>query len=345
MVTDDTRTQWCIVILLGLLIPFAAYSKINSKVEQTPPPYFQQPYWPESQPEPPRKPQTPTIGVKMPPHLSYDQMVSQIKTWEQEAPDLVETGTYGKSTRGTDLYFIKLTNELLDDPNKKVVMITASLHGNEPWSTGCTMAYIGDLLSSYGQDSDKTELLDTRIICFVPIVSPDSYPHSRHVDGVDPNRNFPTEREPNRRSVAPVRAIQDLFNQIKPNAVISGHTYGRVYLYPYGDKTQLCPHDTEFKRIVGEMGRLSQYRLQRACQMYNRPIYGTEVDWYYKNGAFAIVMEFGSHQRKPSTDQIKSEFERTYKAVLHFIEEAPEVQIRGGFSDYFPTYPTFRSLW
>jgi hypothetical protein len=77
-----------------------------------------------------------------------------------------------------------------------------------------------------------------------------------------------------------------------------------------------------------EMGSLSRYRVQRACEMYNRPIYGTEVDWYYRGGAFAIVMEFGTHQRVPSQSDIDSEFQRTFKAVLYFIKEAPLVEIK-----------------
>jgi hypothetical protein len=75
--------------------------------------------------------------------------------------------------------------------------------------------------------------------------------------------------------------------------------------------------------------------------MYNSPIYGTEVDWYYRNGAFAttpnrkrihrgafaIVMEFGTHQHIPSQSDIDSEFRRTFQAVLYFIKEAPLVEI------------------
>ena len=110
--------------------------------------------------------------------------------------------------------------------------------------------------------------------------------------------------------------------------MISGHTWGRVYLTPYGDRNQLCLNDSDYRRIVGEMGRMSQYSMQRACQMYGHPIHGTEVDWYYRNGAFSIVMEFGTHQRVPSKSDIYTEFNRTFKAVLHFVKEAPLVEVK-----------------
>ncbi len=39
-------------------------------------------------------------------------------------------------------------------------------------------------------------------------------------------------------------------------------------------------------------------------------------------------MEIGAHQRPPNPDEVRSEFERTFGAILYFIEEAPKVEIR-----------------
>ena len=312
-----------LVFNLGICCLIAKHNKIEQ-----PQPIAQQPI--DVIPVTPIE-EPPTINYEItdpvPAYKNYNETWSQLQEWDKQCPDLVEVGTYGKSKRGKDLHWIKIENEYLTDSKRPVVLITACIHGNEPLSASTVMGYIGTILDKYGDDDKITELIDSRVIYFVPVVSPDSYPHSRHVDGVDPNRDFPGPRSPNRQSVPPVAGIQNLFKQIRPNAVISGHTFGRVYLHPYGDKTQRCPNHEDFQRIVGEMGRLSRYRVQRACEMYNRPIYGTEVDWYYRNGAFAIVMEFGSHQRVPSQGDIDAEFIRTFDAVLYFIKEAPIVEI------------------
>jgi hypothetical protein len=226
-------------------------------------------------------------------------------------------------------------------------LITACIHGNEPWSTATMMWYIGDLLQKYNTDLKIKDLLDSREIYFIPVVSPDSYPHSRHVDGVDPNRNFYETSD--KKSVKPVACLQNFFLEIKPNAVLSGHTWGRVYLIPYGDRMENCPDHQEYVKIVGKMSELSDYRYIRACDMYKgngklnnppirtygknlndykvmMPIYGTELDWYYKNGSFPVVMEFGTHQRKPTNEEIEYEFEKTYAAVVYFLHEAPLVE-------------------
>lgn len=299
-------------------------------------PYYPPPNFPPTKPQP-RKPE---ISVKVPEYLNYEQTISQLKKWNQEAPDFTEVGTYGKSSRGKDLYYLKIENPATNiDGEKPIVLITACIHGNEPLSASTVMGYIGTMLGTYGQDTEATNLIDNRILYFIPVVSPDSYPHSRHVDGVDPNRNFPTRNNPNRKSVPPIEALKSFFLKIKPHAIISGHTYGRIYLIPWGDRTQLCEHNEDYQRIVGEMCQLSKYRMQRACEMYNRPIYGGEVDWYYTQGSFSIVMEFGTHQRVPTKSEIQHEFDRTYKAVLYFIKHAPLVRKRNYYHIYrFPAH-------
>lgn len=320
-----------IILLLVNLLTFnlgvIALIHKSRHAEQPTPIVNVEPQYTPVQPEPEKPPINYDVSDPVPAYKDYNGTWAQLQEWNEKCPELVDVGTYGKSSRGADLHWIKIENERLDS-QRPVVLITAALHGNEPLSSSTTMGYIGTILDKYGDDERITKLVDERIIYFVPVVSPDSYPHSRHVDGVDPNRNFPGPRSPNRQSVPPVAALQKLFKQIRPNAVISGHTWGRVYLYPYGDQTQRCPNDDDYQRIMSEMGRRSNYRVQRACQMYNRPIYGTEVDWYYRNGAMAIVMEFGTHQRVPSQSDINTEFQRTFDAVLWYIEEAAEVEVR-----------------
>jgi hypothetical protein len=282
------------------------------------------------QPEPKPKPLPPInydITTTIPSYLDYNQMVSQLKKWEEEAPELVKVGIYGKSTKGTDLYYLRLCNER-NEEKAPSVLVTGSTHGNETLSTATQMAYIGTMLDRYGDDDKITKVVNSRDLYFVPIISPDSYPHSRYVDGVDPNRDYPTKRYPSKISVAPIKAIQDLFNDLNPRAVISGHTFGRVFLYPWGDSRQVTSNDTEYKRILREMSRLSRYGIKQACYVYGRPIYGTEMDWYYRNGAVGMVIEYGIHQRKPTNSEIKTEFDKTFEAVLYFMDEAPKVEIQ-----------------
>jgi hypothetical protein len=305
----------CSFILLAAIVAVASH-----KTQKFTPP----PPWPK--PDKPRSPAQVDIGEYVSGHQSYEELISTFREWEKKAPDLVEIGTYGKTTKGIDHYYIRICNEFA--PADKSVLLTACIHGNEPWSTSTSVASVGKILASYGKDKELTDLVNSRTIYLIPVVSPDSYPGSRGVDGVDPNKNFPTLADPDRESVAPVKNLQEFFLKIKPNGVLAGHTYGRVFLIPWGDSTSDNPNLADYERVASEMSKLATYRYQRACQMYNRPIYGTEIDWYHRNGAFAMVIEFGSHQRKPSLEDTRSELDRTFPAIVHFIKNSAEVEIK-----------------
>jgi hypothetical protein len=253
-------------------------------------------------------------------HQSYDQIIETMKEWERIAPDLVEVGTYGKTSSGKEQYYIKVSNE--KNPSEKKVLITAAIHGNEPWSTSVVMAYAGKLISSYGRDEAITTLVDSRTVYIVPVVSPDSYPSSRNVGGKDPNRDFPTFKSPDKESVTPVMNLRVFFLSIKPDSVLSGHTFGRLFLIPWGDSTKENPKSEQYRRIASEMCEMSGYKYQRVCEMYGKPIYGTETDWYARNGAFAMVVEFGTHQKKASEEEVRQEFNKTFGAAAHFIRHS-----------------------
>lgn len=255
----------------------------------------------------------------------YDELIETMKEWESKNPKLLDIGIYGKTDLNKDQYYLKISNE--SDPGKEVVLLTASIHGNEPWSTSTIMGFAGKFLSAYGKDEEITKILNSKTIYIIPVVSPDSYPNSRNIAGIDPNRNFPTEVNPNKNSITNIKNLRDFFLNIKPSAVLSGHTFGRVFLIPWGDKESESSNYEDYKRIAHKMAEIADYKYKRVCELYGHPIYGTETDWYHRGGAFAMVMEMGNHHGKPSLEETKKELNRTYDAILYFIKEAPKVKI------------------
>jgi hypothetical protein len=195
------------------------------------------------------------------------------------------------------------------------------------------MAYIGNLLHEQKTNLEVKELLENRDVYFVPVVSPDSYPTKRMVDKVDPNRDFPSPKSKNKSVSKSVQEIQDFFYRIKPDAVLSGHAFGRTYQIPYADNRKKCPNQSDYDNIIKKMSDLSDYKYEQCCNFYLRPIKGTELDWYYRNGAFSLIVEFGVNQIRPKQEQINKEFEKTWKAFKVFLQEAPLVEIKAGFDD------------
>ena len=82
-----------------------------------------------------------SIETPIPDFMEYDDIVNQLKSWNKEAPEITRIGIYGKTSRGKPLYYFRVAG--VKSTKKKVVMITACIHGNEPLSTSTVMAYIG----------------------------------------------------------------------------------------------------------------------------------------------------------------------------------------------------------
>ena len=314
-----------VFLLLVLGSKIGCFRVESKKIQVSPPPI--------NKPEVPHK--KISITTVVPNYLGYEEIINQLNEWHEEAGSITEVGVLGKTTKNKDIYYFKISRKNATAELPKV-LVTACIHGNEPWSTGCIMAYIGNLLADYDRNQSIKEIIDSRELYFVPVVSPDSYPNSRIVDNVDPNRNFPTPDNQNHISIKPIKELQDFFYKINPDAVFSGHTFGRVYLTPYGDNKDLCPNNSEYEDIVGRMAKLSNYKYKRCCFLYSKPIKGSEIDWYYRNGALSIVAEFGIHQQRPSHEQIVQEFNRTWEAFKLFIKEAPLIQMKAG-SEYKAT--------
>jgi murein tripeptide amidase MpaA len=250
-----------------------------------------------------------------------------LKKWKEEAKDLTEIDTYGQTKNGKDLYYIRINNKF-SNAKKPVILMTAAIHGNEPLSTSITMAYIGFLLDSYGKSKEITDLMNTRDLYFIPVISPESYPDSRTVGEVDPNRDFPTPKNSEHQSIPIIMALREFYWKIKPSAVISGHTYGRIFMTPYGDNHANTPHEADYNRIVGRMSEIANYKKIHCVDLYTKPIDGSEVDWFYRNGSIAVCAEYGTHQNIPTLDEIKSEFFRVKDAITYFITESPNVVVK-----------------
>lgn len=279
-----------------------------------------QPIAPEKPAEKPKDPNPINLNITIPGYLELKKTWEQAKQWEKEAPDLVSVEEYGKSSQGKDLFYLKICNKNKEKLNPNI-FITAAIHGNESWSSACAMAYAGNLINQYGKNERITKIINTKNIYVIPIVSPDSYPKSRIVDKVDPNRNFFSNRK-NFTSILPVENLKNLFKKVKPKSVLSMHTYGRIFLFPYGETYADCANKADYLDLVGRMADVAKYKIDKACNLYTKPIHGTDVDYFYKNGAFSIVMEIGTHQVPPTLDQTKSEFERTWESILLFLEES-----------------------
>ncbi len=248
-------------------------------------------------------------------YLSYQEVVERLKEWHQEAPEITEVGVSGKVQSGKDVYYLRIGT-----PGKPKLLIHACIHGNERLATASTLGIMGKMLHDYKRDEQVTWLVENRDIYFVPVFSPDTYLRSRYVEGDDPNRRWPYPGSRADNQATPIKVMQDFFLKHKFVGAIDGHTTGRDFFWPSiarGDDAD------NFRRLAGEMADLANYSPSRIS---NSPS-GYAIDWYYWKGAVSMLTEFGSGSHDQPIRAIEPEVQRTYKAYLHFIQEAPKIKL------------------
>ena len=93
----------------------------------------------------------------------YDELTDLLRSWADEAPELLQLESIGKSWEGRDIWLVTVTS-LATGPalEKPAFLVEANIHAIEV--TGCTAALhlIHKLLTEYGKDERVTRCLDTR---------------------------------------------------------------------------------------------------------------------------------------------------------------------------------------
>jgi len=304
---NTTKNLILIALILGLAI-FITVWKTNQAIKKvpSPPPVIK----PELPPPPANYDISPLDQNKW---LNYSEIVSLMKQWNKEAPEITEFGIYGKTINGTDCTFLRIGT-----PGKPKVLIHATIHGNEKTSTGATLYMMQRMLYEYGRDDEITWLVKNRDVYWIPVLSPDSYLKSRYVEGVDPNRDYPHPSRRNHQSVSPIKNIRAFHELHRFKGVLSGHTWGSIYFWPsIGPKKDQEIH----RNLTRKMSDLSGYD---ASRIGNAPA-GYEIDFYYWRGAVAFVTEFGTGGHNQPLSSIATHGHKNYDAYMLFIKECPEL--------------------
>jgi Zinc carboxypeptidase/Immune inhibitor A peptidase M6 len=203
-------------------------------------------------------------------------------------PDVVKKYVYGKSLLGQDLVAYKVTRGAQSERtgSRPAVLYESTQHARE-WIAAETERRLFELVL---QNKNQTggfgvkQLLRTKELWFVPIVNPDGYDYTftspatrlwrknlrdnnddgaiTNVDGVDPNRNWPTKwnydlegasNDPTSEtfhgsgpaSEPEVKSLRGFIrNTIRPAFMIDYHSFAQLILYPEGWQVETPSTDT-----------------------------------------------------------------------------------------------------
>lgn len=254
-------------------------------------------------------------------YRNFSDVETDLKAYTTKYRGLTHLESYGTSSGGRNLYYLKISTT--PESNKPKLLVTAATHGDELITTEVLFRLINELLDGYQKNDRLSKIIENNDLYFIPVVSPDSFEQrERYVNGADPNRSFPwPEKDTNPSRVDVINSLMDLTGKMNFKASLDLHAYGKLVMYPWGyTKTPPPANDVNFfDRLVQSMARENHYTAgQISTTIYIAK--GSSADYFYwKHGTQAIAAELGN-EKIPSYSQIPSVVNEAREMVWTFLE-------------------------
>jgi hypothetical protein len=281
---------------------------------------------------------------------SYDQMVQEMEQVSSDYPEIAKVIDIGDSWEKTqkiadrDLWAIKISDHVdAEEPDEAEVLFMGCHHAREIITPEIILHFMNYLVDQYGLDPEVTFLVDNRQLWLIPMVNPDGHQYvfdeniwwrkNRRNNGdgsygVDLNRNYgygwgydnigssPSSWGETYRGQAPfsepeTQAIRDLVEAHTFIISLSYHSYGNVFLFPWGYIAEHTPDHQTFVAIGDSATIFNGYFAGNTAMGAIYVTNGDSDDWLYgeqttKFKVFGFTPEVGGNRDgfHPDTSRI-----------------------------------------
>jgi hypothetical protein len=249
---------------------------------------------------------------------TYDEMNAALAQMVIDYPSLTVLDTIGTTHEGRAIVSLKVSDNAAVDEDEAEVLIVGCHHARELMSVEIPLRFAQYLLDNYGVSSFVTSMIDTREIFFVPMLNPDGhvYVQNNHADdwwnwwrknrrdngdgtyGVDLNRNYGYQwayddegsspdpgsvlyRGPSAFSEPETQAMRDFCNSREFSVALSYHTYGELFIHPWGYAAIYTPDHEMFTVLGDSLARGNGYTVGCTATNILYPVNGDSDDWMY----------------------------------------------------------------
>jgi hypothetical protein len=259
-----------------------------------------------------------TVPPNLGDYHTFAETVSEMTSYVSSHASIARLDTIGVSVQGRPLLGVKISDNVATEENEPEVLIVGCHHARELMSVEIPLYVMRRLLDGYGVDPLLTSLVNTREIWIVPMVNPDGHVYvennsggqsenwwrkNRRANGdgsfgVDLNRNYAynwgldnigssgTPSSDVYRGTAPfsepeTAALRDFIAHHAFTVSASFHSYGDLFLYPWGFARANTPDHPVFQAFGDSVSLQNGYR---AGNPENGAIYitnGDMDDWLY----------------------------------------------------------------
>ena len=261
---------------------------------------------------------SPALNPNLGDYHTVAEAAAEMSAYASAYPSLAQLDTLGFSIEGRPLLAMHISDQVGSEEGEPEMLVVGCHHARELMSVEIPLYLMRRLLDGYGSDPVLTGLVNGRSIWIVPIVNPDGHVYVEGhsgghwsgwwrknrrdngfgIFGVDVNRNYgyrwgwdnvgssPTPNSETYRGTAPfsepeAAAVRDFMNDRAFTISASIHSYGELFLYPWGYATLDTPDHPVFSAlgdsIASQNGYLAGNPKSDAIYLTN----GEMDDWVY----------------------------------------------------------------
>jgi hypothetical protein len=293
---------------------------------------------------------------------SYSRYLAVMDSFVMKYPGLCDLTEMATTSDGHRLLAMRISDQAGSHESKPAVLLTSSIHGDEPLGFVLLLRLIEDLLSQYGTNAGITTLVDNTDIWINPLANPDGtyfvsdstiYGATRfNANHVDLNRNFPDPVKGDHPDSydwqTETVAMMNFMKILHPVLSVNFHGGSEVVNYPWDSFRQLHPDDAWYRMISRQW--------VDTAHAYSYPGYMTAEDngitngysWYPVYGGRQDYVNYFIHGREvtielsdvkiPDENKLDDYWKYNYRSLLQYIEQV-HTGVSGIISDSLSGLP------
>jgi hypothetical protein len=277
---------------------------------------------------------------------SYSSYLALMDSFSVTFPGLCNLEEIGSSNKNHKLLVLKISNAPGIHKTKPVVLLSSTIHGDEPLGYYLLLRLIEELLVHYESDDQIRQLVDSVEIWINPLANPDGtyFISDNSVFGstrfnsksVDLNRNFPDPVEGDHPDSydwqIETLAMMNFMKSIPLVLSANFHGGNEVVNYPWDAFIQLHPDDAWYRKISRSYADTAQFYgppgymnaldngITNGYQWY--PVHGGRQDYvnYFLHGR-EVTIEL-SYDKIPDETSLNDYWNYNRRSFLQYIGQA-----------------------
>ena len=287
-------------------------------------------------------------------YTSYDECVTFFKEAQKRDPNLFQVETIGTTHEGRDIIAVCITNNVHKHLEKPALFYTGTIHAREWVGIELALAFAKHIQEHAGYEPQLSKVLETSSLYMVPCANPDGFEYSRNhfafwrknrrknedgSFGVDLNRNFPVGYSKNSNMSSNVYSGPEPFSEPETRALrdfvlahqnititLDYHSQGNVFFPAHNFLHEDAQNAIDLNLLASNMAEEIRKESGREYGVHmgkppTKLISGSGREFYYSQGALALVAEVGSRNISDYQENMSEHIDENIPALIFALSE------------------------